>query len=58
MSEHEEQAERFLDAMILGAIADEAFKEACEDIGLDPAKHYDSPLLAIATARATKGTRQ
>lgn len=52
VSEYEDQIARFVDAIAWGLIADQAFQEACAEVGLDPARHYDSPLLALAAATA------
>lgn len=58
IDDYQDQAMRFIDAISLGIAADEEFARACEELGLDPGAHYDSPLLAIVAASAQEGIAQ
>lgn len=52
-----DQAERFVEALILGEVADAIFRSECERLGLPSDIVVDSPLLLIAMAGAS-GARQ
>ena len=52
MDEDQNHAHRYVESIVLGEIADQAFEQECRRVGVDVRRALDAPLTTIALAMA------